>query len=145
MEIGAWGPKTGFQKFSLKQNGSFYYELEYGKVKNIRYDRKRAENCQNYFQRKKSEMIPARGPHTSVFRQAAQAGWRGRQVPGDISGGFRRQPGPEPGTGAGTPQEQHRTKHVRTPLAPSGAKIGEKSRESGKSDDVKNFLGHFRP
>ena len=46
VEIGVWGPKTGFQNFSLKQNGSFEYKLWYAEVENIRYYRKNAKNDQ---------------------------------------------------------------------------------------------------
>ena len=46
---GVWRRKTGFQNFLLDENECFEVDLQFGKVKKIRYWRKRAENGRKDF------------------------------------------------------------------------------------------------
>ena len=49
---GVWRRKTGFENFSLDENWCFEVDLEFGKVKKMRWWRKRAENGRKDFLKK---------------------------------------------------------------------------------------------
>ena len=50
IEVGVWGPETGFQILLLKEDGSFEDELPYAEVKNIKSCKKRPKIAKNIFQ-----------------------------------------------------------------------------------------------